>query len=108
MCFINCYVSFQVLTRLLFSSTPILYWYSAHLLFPDTKRQEQGNKYDLTATTSMEVEEDKNLDSKWANIVIDKICNFGKLSFHGKMILLYFLCYFVIGIALFSNFLPWT
>ena len=97
-----------MLTRLLFSSTPILYWYSAHLLFPDTKRQEQGNKYDLRSSASTEVEDDKNLDSKWANIVTDKICNFGKLSFQGTMILLYFLGYFVIGIALFSNFLPWT
>ena len=99
---------FQVLTRLLFAATPVLYWYTAVLLFPDTQRQvEKTNKWDVRASSMMPVETEKNVHGL-SNLLTDKILTFRTLSFSQKLVICYYLGYFVIGTALFSNFLPWT
>ena len=98
---------FQVLTRLLFSSTPVLYWFTAMLLFPDTKKQLETNQWDVRSLPSVQVEDEKNIDGL-GNVLTEKISSFKSLKLLQKMIIMYFIGYFVIGIALFSNFLPWT
>ena len=91
----------------MFASIPVLYWYSAQLLFPDTERQEETNKWDIRTSNTICVETVENTCSH-SNLLTDKIASFRRLSGIQKLVIMYFLGYFVMGIALFSNFLPWT
>ncbi|XP_045176136.2 GPI mannosyltransferase 2-like [Mercenaria mercenaria] len=104
-----CFIHVQVLTRLLFSSTPVLYWYSAYLLLGDLPRQQQQfNKFDISKQSLPQVETMENLSKPWKNLVTNCITNFKQKHFVAKFIIVYFITYFVVGVALFSNFLPWT
>ncbi|XP_052065066.1 GPI mannosyltransferase 2-like [Mytilus californianus] len=91
------FIHIQVLTRMVFSSSPIVYWYAAIIISTDHHAQ------------NMKASSKKH--SKYF-----KICDISDISIfdfrngntQSKMIVLYFLGYFLIGIFMFSNFLPWT
>lgn len=88
----------QVTTRLLCSSCPVVYWFAAHLL-TETNKPHVGK------------ERPPNLPESQANLTKRyKVALFSECpkSFWGQVILSYFLLYFVMGIVLYSNFLPWT
>ncbi|KAL4225387.1 hypothetical protein ACF0H5_016076 [Mactra antiquata] len=103
------FIHVQVLTRLLFSSTPVLYWYTAQLVFRDIPKQENKyNKYDVTKSDCVQVETNENQTGSTNNLLADKIRNTLSEPFSTRIILIYFMGYYVIGVALFSNFLPWT
>ncbi|XP_073419970.1 GPI mannosyltransferase 2 isoform X2 [Dendrobates tinctorius] len=81
----------QVLTRLLFSSCPVLYWFCSYVLH----RNEPwiwGLKKSKTAS----------------NPVLQLLLSWTSLQRRTQIILGYFLGYWVIGTALHVNFLPWT
>lgn len=88
----------QVTTRLLCSSCPVVYWFAAHLL-SDTSKPKVGRE---KATSSPETQ--ANLTKRY------KVALFSECpkSFWGQVVLSYFILYFVMGVVLYSNFLPWT
>lgn len=107
----RCFVFFQVLTRMLFSSSPILYWFAAYCTSDETKTQVTiRNEYDVIRPREdiYKVEKEENLEHSLKNILTDQIINFSKQSFVSKLILCHFLFYFTVGTFMFCNFLPWT
>lgn len=101
----------QVLTRLLFSSCPVLYWFCAHLISDNTPAEPHYNKYDVSTSQGPSADLQntlhKNKCSK-INPVVEQIVNFRKEKLQTRLVILYFLSYYVVGTTLFSNFLPWT
>ncbi|XP_069612847.1 GPI mannosyltransferase 2 isoform X1 [Ranitomeya imitator] len=81
----------QVLTRLLFSSCPVLYWSCSHVLHKN-EPWIWGIKKSKTAS----------------NPVLQLFLGWTSLQGRTQIILGYFLGYWVIGTALHVNFLPWT
>ncbi|KAM4046197.1 GPI mannosyltransferase 2 isoform 1-T1 [Anomaloglossus baeobatrachus] len=81
----------QVLTRLLFSSCPVLYWFCSHVLH---KNEPWIWSLKKSKTTS--------------NPVLQLLLTLTSLQRGTMIILAYFLGYWVIGTALHVNFLPWT
>lgn len=85
---------FQVLTRLVFSSSPVLYWYTAEIVSSDQRLKKES--------CTNKKHSYKNCD------IINKISCFSSQNAQTKMIILYFMGYFIVGTFMFSNFLPWT
>ncbi|XP_044142263.1 GPI mannosyltransferase 2 isoform X2 [Bufo gargarizans] len=81
----------QVLTRLLFSSCPVLFWFCSHVLL---KNEPWIWGLKKGKTTS--------------NAALQLLFAWPSLQQGTKIILGYFLGYWVIGTALHVNFLPWT
>lgn len=81
----------QVLTRLLFSSCPVLFWFCAHVLHKNEPWIWGLKKGKTTSNPALQ------LLLAWTS-----------LQQGTQIILAYFLGYWVIGIALHVNFLPWT
>ncbi|KAM3932893.1 GPI mannosyltransferase 2 [Leptodactylus fuscus] len=81
----------QVLTRLLFSSCPVLFWFCAHVLY---KNEPWIWGYKKSKTTY--------------NPALQLVLAWTSLQRGTQIILGYFLGYWIIGTALHVNFLPWT
>ncbi|XP_069133374.1 GPI mannosyltransferase 2-like isoform X2 [Argopecten irradians] len=99
------FIHIQVLTRMLFSSSPVLYWFTAKVITKDTTNKLKFNKWDVLRNykrNNIPV-----LDNSDRNILVDQILS-SRLDFKSKLVFVYFLGYFVVGTFLFSNFLPWT
>ncbi|KFP69522.1 GPI mannosyltransferase 2, partial [Acanthisitta chloris] len=99
----------QVLTRFLGSSSPILYWFSAHLL------QEHEPLLWSTGTdnpTSGKPVLGKSPSSCGRrtpdNPIVRLLLNCRSITPLSKSILGFFLCYWLLGLVLHCNFLPWT
>ncbi|XP_073703786.1 palmitoyltransferase ZDHHC18-A [Garra rufa] len=100
----------QVLTRFLASSSPVLYWISAHLLFqyepliqneknirPDQIKWQKDHKPGLSFA------------GMWRNNqVVYLLMHWKTCSIYTQCILGYFISYWFLGLALHCNFLPWT
>ncbi|NWU82858.1 PIGV mannosyltransferase, partial [Onychorhynchus coronatus] len=99
----------QVLTRFLGSSSPILYWFSAHLLQehepllwstgtdnPPSGRSVPGKSPDSCEKGTPD------------NPVVRLLRNWQLITPLSKGILGFFLCYWLLGLLLHCNFLPWT
>ncbi|XP_060079345.1 GPI mannosyltransferase 2-like [Ylistrum balloti] len=97
----------QILTRMLFSSSPVLYWYAARLITKETTEtsRPEFNKWDVIRNYRQK--DIPILDGSKRNMLVDQILSHGQ-SFKTRLIFIYFIGYFVIGTFLFSNFLPWT
>ncbi|NXS51248.1 PIGV mannosyltransferase, partial [Brachypteracias leptosomus] len=103
----------QVLTRFLGSSSPVLYWFSAHLL----QEQEpllwsEGSAHHTTASHSKKSLLGKSPGSCGkgvsGNPVVRLLLNYGSITPLSKCILGFFLSYWLLGLVLHCNFLPWT
>ncbi|XP_075706685.1 GPI alpha-1,6-mannosyltransferase 2 [Rhinoderma darwinii] len=81
----------QVLTRLLFSSSPVLFWFCSHVLHKNEPWIWGPKKGKTTSNPALQ------LLLAWTS-----------LRQGTQIILGYFLGYWVIGTALHVNFLPWT
>ncbi|XP_029396346.1 GPI mannosyltransferase 2 isoform X2 [Mus pahari] len=94
----------QVLTRFLGSSTPIMYWFPAHLL------QDQEPLLRCVDTAPRKPLEDNSTPGQKAprNCLMKLLCNWKSCSPVTKCILVYFLTYWLLGLILHCNFLPWT
>ncbi|NWT72334.1 PIGV mannosyltransferase, partial [Prunella himalayana] len=99
----------QVLTRFLGSSSPILYWFSAHLL--------QEHEPLLWSTGTDNPASGKPLQGKPPsscgrgtsdNPVVRLLLNWRSITPLSKSILGFFLGYWLLGLILHCNFLPWT
>ncbi|KAI6645731.1 GPI mannosyltransferase 2 [Oopsacas minuta] len=86
----------QVMTRFIFSSTPLVYWYAA---------REIHKCIDIDAYTDF-----RSLFSSIARLIKGYPSRRGVTSstLGSRCILVYFLAYTLAGIVLFPNFLPWT
>ncbi|XP_054724420.1 GPI mannosyltransferase 2-like [Uloborus diversus] len=90
------FIHIQVLTRLLCSSSPVLYWIAATALLPSNDRA----RFKLLK------------ESFFQGWFIDTLRFIKKLfyrsSVYGKIISCYFISYFFVGTFLHVNFFPWT
>lgn len=105
---INVWVSpsydFQVLTRFLGSSTPIVYWFPAHLL-----QDQEPLLRSLETVPWKPLAGDSPPGQKIPrNTIMGLLCNWKTCSLVTRCILGYFLTYWLLGLLLHCNFLPWT
>ncbi|XP_021017175.1 GPI mannosyltransferase 2 isoform X3 [Mus caroli] len=94
----------QVLTRFLGSSTPVMYWFPAHLL------QEQEPLLRCVDAGPRKAPEQKSPPGQKAprNCLMKLLYNWKSCSPVTRCILVYFLTYWLLGLILHCNFLPWT
>ena len=108
----------SVSTRLLLSSCPVIYWWVAMLTTPYTEDKPHGvNEIrwsmptgKISASTEEKINAGMLLEANrqgpwWSNLALDER---GRLDTTGLWIQNYFIIYGLLGIILFSNYLPWT
>ncbi|XP_078094171.1 palmitoyltransferase ZDHHC18-A isoform X2 [Mustelus asterias] len=95
-----CFMHIQVVTRFLASSSPILYWFAAHLLL----EVEPGH---LTQDPATSLHPYKFVIFP-RNQLTALMWDWRGCSLTARCILGYFLLYWFLGLALHCNFLPWT
>ncbi|XP_042544689.1 GPI mannosyltransferase 2 [Dipodomys spectabilis] len=94
----------QVLTRFLSSSTPIVYWFAAHLL-----QDQEPLLRSLETASSKPCSEDSSPGQRVPrNSIMVLLYNWKTCSPVTQYILGYFLTYWLLGLLLHCNFLPWT
>ncbi|XP_040835570.1 GPI mannosyltransferase 2 [Ochotona curzoniae] len=94
----------QVLTRFLGSSTPIVYWFPAHLL-----QSRETLLRTLETTPERPLAGDFPLrQTVPRNCIMGLLYNWKTCSPVTRCILGYFLIYWLLGLLLHCNFLPWT
>lgn len=98
-----CY-DFQVLTRFLGSSTPIVYWFPAYLL----QHQEPLLRSLESVPWKPPAEDSPPGQNVPRNAIIGLLYNWKACSRVTRCILGYFLTYWLLGLLLHCNFLPWT
>ncbi|XP_039451935.1 GPI mannosyltransferase 2 [Culex pipiens pallens] len=99
------FVHVQVTTRMLASSSPLLYWFAAEYFTGDKafiRRQ-------VIRKLSKQVRDGTEPCTHVENYVeLSDILDFRQMNWKQKAILVYFAGYATVGTILFSNFLPWT
>ncbi|XP_072211637.1 GPI mannosyltransferase 2 isoform X1 [Excalfactoria chinensis] len=104
----------QVLTRFLGSSSPVLYWFSAHLL--------QGHetwlwKEEVDGQSAVRVRERCTLDAAPGSCrngpagghpLLRLLLSYRSMTAVGRCVLGYFVSYWLLGLVLHCNRLPWT
>lgn len=95
------FLHIQVLTRLLFSSCPVLYWYTAYWMSANDCCVKD-NAYVMKKSRCCQIE------TFWRAMFNRHILYVNVHSTASKLLLVYYLGYLVLGTAMFSNFLPWT
>uniref|UniRef100_A0A8C8R592 GPI mannosyltransferase 2 n=1 Tax=Pelusios castaneus TaxID=367368 RepID=A0A8C8R592_9SAUR len=104
----------QVLTRFLGSSSPVLYWFSAHLLQEyEPLLWEEGTAGQTAPSLSEKPRIGSCLPGLFRkriseNLIMRLLLNWKISSPITKCILGYFLSYWLLGLILHCNFLPWT
>ncbi|NXQ80231.1 PIGV mannosyltransferase, partial [Nyctibius grandis] len=103
----------QVLTRFLGSSSPVLYWFSAHLLQEhEPLLWSEGTDHQTAAPRSEKPLLSKSPGScgkgSSANPVVRLLLNWRLLTPLSKCVLGFFLSFWLLGLILHCNFLPWT
>ncbi|XP_014676019.1 PREDICTED: GPI mannosyltransferase 2-like [Priapulus caudatus] len=96
----------QVSTRLLCSSSPVIYWYCAQLLC-DTSSSSSSSS---SSAAGRRWRWDEGLSGKEnaTGFVLGLLERWRTLDAGKRFVVLYFISYFVVGIAMHCNFLPWT
>lgn len=98
-------VHVQISTRMLFSSSPVLYWIAALITSSQERKSGGPGNLDLSKEDlALKLESKVNLENTFRNVVTDEPI----VSTEAKWIKIYFVSYTLIGTVLFSNFLPWT
>ncbi|NWY62303.1 PIGV mannosyltransferase, partial [Chionis minor] len=103
----------QVLTRFLGSSSPVLYWFSAHLLQEhEPLLRSEGTENRTVAPRSEQPRLAKSPGScgngTSENPVVRLLTSYRLITPLSKCILGFFLSYWLLGLILHCNFLPWT
>ena len=112
------FIHVQVSTRMLLSSCPVIYWWAAMWTTPYKPNKSHGpseikwpvvpgKKFSTSeeALAASITYEAARLPPWWSNLALDERVH---LDLPGKWIQNYFAVYAIIGIAMFSNYLPWT
>ncbi|XP_021140815.2 GPI mannosyltransferase 2 isoform X4 [Columba livia] len=97
----------QVLTRFLGSSSPILYWFSAHLL-QEHEPLLWSDGTDGEPASPGGGRPGSRGDGAAANPVLRLLSRWSLLTPLSKCVLGFFLSYWLLGLLLHCNFLPWT
>lgn len=101
---VSLFYDFQVLTRFLGSSTPIIYWFPAHLL-----QDQEPLLRSLETVPWKPLAGDSPTGQKVPrNSIMGLLYNWKTCSVVTRCILGYFLTYWLLGLLLHCNFLPWT
>ncbi|KAF1466801.1 GPI mannosyltransferase 2, partial [Megadyptes antipodes antipodes] len=103
----------QVLTRFLGSSSPVLYWFSAHLLQeyePLLWSEGTGNQTAAPRSEKSLLGKSPGSCGKGTseNPIMRLLLNRRFITPLGKCVLGFFLSYWLLGLILHCNFLPWT
>ncbi|XP_074832237.1 GPI alpha-1,6-mannosyltransferase 2 isoform X2 [Carettochelys insculpta] len=104
----------QVTTRFLGSSSPVLYWFCAHLLLQyEPLLWKEGAAIQTEASLSEKPTVDSSVPGFFRkgiseNPILKLLLNWRISSPLTKCILGYFLSYWLLGLILHCNFLPWT
>ena len=124
--YLCCLFEFQVVTRLIASSCPVVFWYAAHLTLSEGTLSPQSNntgyreRLKKQTCRSQHCSQykrqtrhvycpcgDSSLDIRKNEIIV--LCmRWNEQSYITQLILCYFVGYCIIGTALHCNFLPWT
>ncbi|KAH9500489.1 hypothetical protein Btru_072065 [Bulinus truncatus] len=110
------FMHIQVLTRMLFSSSPLLYWYASTLFINGNRGQKlsraPNNKRSGSDCLKQGIIIPHLLQSLFSmfklSFISEAFKNWYYLNFEFRAIFIYFLTYFFLGTIMFSNFLPWT
>lgn len=97
-----------MLTRFLGSSTPVIYWISGHFLLScePLLKEDKNLAYGKRQNT---LERNSNFSIMCINNPITQLLvRWRTCSFPTQCILGYFISYWLLGLALHCNFLPWT
>ncbi|XP_037683983.1 GPI mannosyltransferase 2 isoform X2 [Choloepus didactylus] len=94
----------QVLTRFLGSSTPVVYWFPAHLL---QDREPLLRSLEIAAQKPLARDSPPGQKDP-SNPIMELLYNWKTCSPVTRSILGYFLTYWLLGLLLHCNFLPWT
>ena len=101
----------QVVTRMMASSTPVIYWWLAVLTTPPQRKPQHVNHDQAAGLKNprneilAQLESEENIKSSWKNLVFDERPMMPKI---GVWLLNYFIGYACVGTIMFVNFLPWT
>ncbi|KAK0042001.1 GPI mannosyltransferase 2 [Biomphalaria pfeifferi] len=106
----------QVLTRMLFSSSPLLYWYVGTLFINGSRRFKPSSPADKKTREAESFKQGINLPQFLQSLlslfkltfISEAFKNWYCLNGEFRAIFVYFLTYSVLGTVMFSNFLPWT
>ena len=103
------FIHVQVATRLIASSSPVVYWWIAILTIPRDKKPPHMACSDIPKNPRPDIcanlEPAENHESLWKNLVFDER---PKMNILGVWLTNYCVAYACIGTVLFVNFLPWT
>lgn len=99
----------QVTTRMVLSSSPVLYWIVARAFKSRQKSkfmplEKQLYKVSATNKKVYEIESAENMNSLFKTFMLTGSCE----NSQQKFVKLYFIMYVIIGTGLFSNYYPWT
>ena len=97
-------VHVQISTRLLCSSSPVLYWIAAVVTTPPDRKPCPANLDFAKEELATKIETKENLENNFRNVLTEEPI----VSDEARWIKLYFVSYAIIGTIMFSNFLPWT
>ncbi|XP_013085122.2 GPI mannosyltransferase 2-like [Biomphalaria glabrata] len=110
------FMHIQVLTRMLFSSSPLLYWYVGTLFINGSRRFKPSSPADKKTREAESFKQGINLPQFLQSLlslfkltfISEAFKNWYCLNGEFRAIFVYFLTYSVLGTVMFSNFLPWT
>ena len=105
LCFFGTFfVHVQISTRMILSSSPVVFWVCALVTTPEEKKAIPLLDLDNKPEMALKLESPENLESAWRSLLMDERWT----KPESKWIRVYFLSYALLGTILFSNFLPWT
>ncbi|KAM6313870.1 GPI mannosyltransferase 2 [Podargus strigoides] len=98
----------QVLTRFLGSSSPILYWFSAHLLQEHEPLLRSDDQTTGPRSEKSPLSKSPSSQGTPGNPVVRLLLNCRSITPLSRCVLGFFLSYWLLGLVLHCNFLPWT